>query len=557
EADQSGKLLQRMMEAVDGDYQRYSIDDGSYTREHFFGKYPETLKLVENMSNTEIQKLPRGGHDQLKVYNAYLQAIKNTSGPTVILAKTIKGYGLGEAGEGRNITHAQKKLNETELKEFRDRFDIPIADSKLSELPFYRPKEQSEEIQYLKERREALGGFLPKRKFKSKKLKLPQLTNFEELLKDSGEKTMATTMAFNRFLQKLLKDPNLGKRIVPIIPDEARTFGLDPLFRSVGIYSSLGQVYEPVDKESFLYYREDKSGQVLEEGITEAGSMASFTASGTAYATFSEAMIPFYIYYSMYGFQRTGDLMWAFGDSMGKGFLLGATFGRSTLAGEGLQHQDGHSHLLMSVLPNIKAYHPAFAYEIAVILSQGLKEMYEENQDCFYYLTLQNEPYPMPAMPEGVEAGILKGLYCFEKTTKRKKQHLHLWASDAIMMEAKKAKLILEKEHDISVDLWSATSYQQLRKEALSVEEENFKNPKSKAKLSYLQQILQENTEPILAVSDQIKAIPDQIARWTGQQMSVLGTDGFGLSETREGLREHFQINTKTIVERALKRLKN
>ncbi len=553
-ADNGGLLVERMERALDGDYQKYSVEPGAYTRQHFFGTSPQLLQLVEHLSDEKIQKLRRGGHDPDKVNAAYSAALRHRGGPTVILAKTIKGYGLGEAGEGRNMSHAQKKLNFQELKIFRDRYEIPIPDAKLEELPFFKPDLKSPEMEYLLERRRQLGGFLPHRRVLPKSLQVPPLKHFQEVLDGSGDREIATTMAFHRVLTLLLKE-EIGKRIVPIIPDEARTFGMDPLFRSIGIYSSLGQRYEPVDKNHFLYYRESTQGQLLEEGITEAGSMASLIAAGTSYATHGEPMIPFYIYYSMFGFQRTGDLMWAFGDMRGRGFLIGATAGRSTLAGEGLQHQDGHSHVLMSVIPNVRAYHPAWAFEIAVIVQEGLKRMLEEGEDVFYYLTVQNEPYPQAPMPAGAETGILQGMYLFKMSEAPQQLHVQLLGSSAILREVLRAQNILMEIYGISSHVWSVTSYQLLRKEALSVEHWNRNHPREERRQSYLEKLLEGHKGPFIAASDSIKSMADQISRWIPGRWCSLGTDGFGLSENRKNLRRFFEIDAESIVVAALDQL--
>lgn len=551
-ADNKGLLVKRMGEVVDGQYQKYSVADGAYARKDFFGNHPDLEKLVAHLSDDQIRKLRRGGHEPDKVYAAYHAAMNHQGQPTVILAKTIKGYGLGEAGEGRNVTHQQKKLNEEELMTFRNRFQIPITDDQIKEIPFYRPDPKTDEMQYLMERRKRLGGFLPKRVVRKKVLSMPSLDHFKELLEGSKGREVSTTMAFDRFLYLLLRQKEIGRRIVPIIPDEARTFGLDPLFRQVGIYSSLGQLYEPVDKDHFLYYRESKDGQVLEEGITEAGSLATLSAAGTSYATHGEPMIPFYIFYSMFGFQRTGDLMWAFGDMRGKGFLMGGTAGRTTLAGEGLQHCDGHSHVLAGTIPNIKCYHPAWAYEIAVIIQDGLKRMYVKNEDTFYYMTLQNENYEMPPIPHGVEKGILHGLYKYQTTKKRLANHVHLFGDSAILREVLRAKQILEEKFQVSADVWSATSYQQLRKQALSVERWNMLHPEKDPQLPYVTQILNKEKGPFIAVSDYMKAVPDQIARWVPGPYFSLGTDGFGRSDTREKLRRFFEVDANHIALAAL-----
>jgi pyruvate dehydrogenase E1 component len=459
QGDEKGLLLRRMEEAVDGDYQKYSAEPGSYVRKHFFGKYPELMELVNHLSDEQLHKLSRGGHDPIKVHAAYLAAVQHKGAPTVILAKTVKGYGLGEAGEGRNITHQQKKLNEKELREFRTRFGIPIADEAVADAPFYRPAATSPEAKYLRQRRQTLGGPLPKRKVQVPTLQTPTLEYFGELLKGSGRMEASTTMAFVRLLSSLLRHEQIGSRVVPIIPDEARTFGLDAMFREIGIYSPWGQKYEPVDQKSLLFYNETKDGQILEEGITEAGSMASFIAAGTAYANLGTQMIPFYIYYSMFGFQRIGDLMWLAGDIRAKGFLLGAAAERTTLNGEGLQHQDGQSQVLASTVPTLLTYDPAFAYEIAVIISDGIRRMYGEGEEVFYYLSLYNENYVMPPMPAGSETGILKGLYKYRAGSARKRPKVHLFGSGPILREALRAQEILAERYDVGADVWSATSY--------------------------------------------------------------------------------------------------
>src|SRR5262245_37117044 len=476
-ADTKGLLLKRMEETVDGEYQNYSVEPGSYTRRHFFGKYPELLNLVNHLTDDQIRKLLRGGHDTKKVYAAYKAAVQHTGQPTVILAKTIKGYGLGEAGEGRNVTHQQKKLNEKELREFRERFGIPISDDVIAETPFYRPPPDSPERKYLLARRKELGGFLPERKVTAPPLEVPKSDFFAEFYKGSGHFEVSTTMAFVRLINVLLRNKAIGRQIVPIIPDEARTFGLDALFREIGIYSPKGQLYEPVDIKSLLYYHEAKDGQILEEGITEAGSMASFIAAGTSYASHARYMVPFYIYYSMFGFQRIGDLMWLAGDIKAKGFLLGATSGRTTLNGEGLQHQDGHSLILSSTIPTLLTYDPAFTYELAVIIADGMRRMYADGEEIFYYLTLYNENYAMPAMPEGSEEGILKGLYRFRSGPEKKKLKAHIFGSGPIIREALRAQEILADKYDISADVWSATSYKLLRNDALRTERWNRLHP--------------------------------------------------------------------------------
>jgi pyruvate dehydrogenase E1 component len=546
--DTKGLLLKRMEEAVDGEYQKYSVAPGSYTRKHFFGKYPELAEIVNHLTDEQIRRLLRGGHDPKKVYTAYKAAMEHKGQPTVILAKTVKGYGLGEAGEGRNVTHQQKKLNEKELREFRARFGIPISDEDVVETPFYRPPADSPETKYLLERRKALSGFIPKRTPTTEKLDVPGLPAFAEFLKGSERFEVSTTMAFVRMLSMLLRNKAIGKRIVPIIPDEARTFGMDPLFREIGIYSSKGQLYEPVDKESLLYYHEAKDGQILEEGITESGAMSSWVAAATSYANHGVTMIPFYIYYSMFGFQRTGDLMWAAGDSRAKGFLLGATAGRTTLNGEGLQHEDGHSQLLASTIPNIVTYDPAWAYEVGVIIQDGLRRMYADNEDIFYYLTLYNENYSMAAMPAGVEQGILKGLYKFSAGRDDLKLKAHIFGSGPMIRSALAAQKILAEQFHVSADVWSATSYKQLRVEALAARRWNMLHPALPPKVSYVESLLAREKGVFVAVSDYMKIVPDQIAPWVPGGLMTLGTDGFGRSESRQKLRRFFEIDAESVV---------
>jgi pyruvate dehydrogenase E1 component len=547
--DKSGLLLKRMGEAVDGDYQKYSVEPGSYTRRHFFGKYPELLKLVNHLSDDQIRKLQRGGHDTRKIYAAYKTAMEHKGRPTVILAKTVKGYGLGEAGEGRNISHQQKKMNEKELREFRERFKIPISDDVIAETPFYRPPADSPEAKYLLERRKTLGGFLPARQANpdSSKLHVPKLDFFAEFSKGSSTEA-STTMAFVRLISVLLRHKGMSRNIVPIIPDEARTFGLDALFKDIGIYSSKGQLYEPVDSQSLLYYNEKKDGQILEEGITEAGSMASFIAAGTSYATHGVPMVPFYIYYSMFGPQRVGDLFWLAGDIRAKGFLLGATSGRTTLNGEGLQHQDGHSLLHAGSVPTLLAYDPAFAYEIAVIVTDGLRRMYAEGEDIFYYLTLYNENYPMPPMPAGVEDGILKGLYKFKPGLEGKKLKAHIFGSGTIINSALKAQEILAESYGVSADVWSATSYKLLRTDALRSKRWNMLHPTEAPKKPYLETLLAKEQGTFVAVSDYMRLVPDQIAPWVPGGLMTLGTDGFGRSDTRARLRRFFEVDAESTV---------
>jgi pyruvate dehydrogenase E1 component len=545
--DPSGLLLKRMEECVDGDFQKYTVEHGSYIRKHFFGKYPELLKLVNQLTDDQLRKLLRGGHDGQKVYAAFKAATEHKGQPTVILAKTVKGYGLGEAGEGRNITHQQKKLNEKELREFRARFNIPIDDDVIADTPFYRPAPESPEAKYLLDRRKALGGFLPKRTVKAPPLQTPGIESLSRFTKGS-QTAVSTTMAFVNLLTQLLRDKNLGRHIVPIIPDEARTFGMDALFREIGIYSPKGQLYEPVDSESLLYYHETKDGQILEEGINEAGSMASFLAAGTAYASHGVHLIPFYVYYSMFGFQRVGDQIWMAGDIGARGFLVGGTAGRTTLNGEGLQHQDGHSHLIAGTVPNLLAYEPAFAYEIAVIVADGLRRMYRDGEDVFYYLTVQNENYPMPAMPEGCAEGILKGLYRFQSGPAGKKLKAHIFGSGSIIQSALKAQQILGERYHVSADVWSATSYKALRTDALRAKRWNMLHPTEPPRKSYLESLLATEQGVFVAVSDNMKLVPDQISEWVPRGLFSLGTDGFGRSDTRASLRRFFEVDAECTV---------
>jgi pyruvate dehydrogenase E1 component len=505
--------------------------------------------MVENFSDEQLRKMKRGGHDPEKVFAAFKSAVEHTGSPTVILAKTIKGYGLGEAGEGKNITHQQKKLNEDELGEFRTRFGIPISDDDVAKAPFYRPADDSPEIRYMTERRKNLGGFVPSRRTDIRPIKTPPIDIFEEFFKGTEGREASSTMVFVRILAKLLKDKEIGKYIVPIVPDEARTFGMEALFRQVGIYAHAGQLYEPVDKASLLYYKEAKNGQILEEGITEAGSMSSFIAAGTAYATHGLNMIPFFVYYSMFGLQRIGDLVWAAGDMSCKGFLIGGTAGRTTLAGEGLQHQDGNSHLLAYPVPNLVAYDPAFAFELAVIIRDGIKRMYEDQENIFYYITVMNENYPMPEMPKGAEKGIVKGMYKFSASKKKNlKLKAQLFGSGTILNEVIKAQEILEKNYKIATDVWSITSYKELRKDALEVERWNLLHPAEKSKVPYITDTLKSEGGVFVAASDYVKALPDSIAKWFPRKLYSLGTDGFGRSEGRASLRDFFEVDAKHIV---------
>ncbi len=548
EKDKDGILAKRMTDALDGDYQKYSVASGEYIRDHFFGTDPRLREMVKDLSDTDLQKLRRGGHDPGKIYTAYKAAIENVGSPTVILAKTIKGYGLGEAGEGRNITHQQKKLNEDELKLFKKRFDIPISDEDVSRAPFYKPDDKSLEIQYIKERREELGGYLPKREVICDPIKAPPEKLFEEFYQGSGDREVATTMAIVRMLSKMLKDKDIGKLIVPIVPDEARTFGMEALFRQVGIYSHVGQLYEPVDAETLLYYKEAKDGQILEEGITEAGSMSSFIAAGTAYATHGINTIPFFIYYSMFGFQRIGDLVSAAADMRCKGFMVGGTAGRTTLAGEGLQHQDGHSHLLAYPVPNLKAYDPAFAYEIAVILQDGIRRMYVEQEDIFYYITVMNEPYLQPPMPEGSREGILKGMYKFKDSeNKEATLHAQLFGSGTILNEVLKAQEVLGEKYGVAADVWSVTSYKELYRDGLEKERWNMLHPSEIRRTPYITECVKDAPGVFVAASDYVMALPDSISQWLPRPLVSLGTDGFGRSASRKDLRDFFEVDWRYI----------
>jgi len=554
--DITGMLAKRMEECVDGEYQAFKAKDGAFVRKEFFGKYPETAKLVENMSDDEIWHLQRGGLDPQKVYNAYKRALEHKGGPTVILAKTIKGYGLGSA-QARNATHQEKKMTDEALTAFRSRFEIPIPDKAAKEGALYRPPEDSPEIQYMQQMRKALGGFMPARSVpEGKLLDAPPLELFKESLEGSRGRAVSTTMGFVSMLRVLLKDKTLGKLVVPIVPDEARTFGMESIFRQVGIYASQGQLYKPHDVDMLLYYREERNGQILEEGITEPGSMASMTAAGTAYSNYRVPTIPFYIYYSMFGYQRVGDLVWAFADARGKGFMMGGTAGRTTLLGEGLQHQDGHSPLLFSAVPTCAIYDPAYVYEIAVIVQDGLRRMYQEKEDRFYYITLYNQDYAMPEMPKGAEEGILRGIYRY-KPAEGNKAVVQLFGSGPILNEAVAAQSLLAEKFNVAADVWSVTSYNELRRDALAVERWNRLHPAEKARQPYIVKTLGDAGAegPIIAASDYMKAVPDQLAPWIGTRMVSLGTDGFGRSDNREHLRQHFEINAESIAAAALSRL--
>lgn len=554
--DASGLLLKRMEECVDGEYQNFKARGGAYARKEFFGKYPELLKLVEHLSDDEIARLPRGGHDPVKMYNAFKRATESKGQPTVILAKTVKGYGLGEAGEGKNVTHQQKKLNEDELFYLSGRFGLNLPKETIQSISLVKPSEDSAEIRYMKQRREALGGYLPARNPKKIELKAPSLETFHESLQGSRGREASTTTAFVSVLKTLLKLPDLGKFIVPIIPDEARTFGMESMFRERGIYASGGQLYKPVDSDVLMYYKESQDGQILEEGITEAGAMASFTAAGTAYANVGVPTIPFFIYYSMFGFQRVGDLVWAFADSRGKGFMLGGTAGRTTLLGEGLQHDDGHSHVLFSVVPTCRSYDPAFAYEIAVIVQDGIRTMYENNEDHFYYLTICNENYVQPPMPDvpNLREGILRGMYPYQRSGSGAAQ-VTLFGSGPILNEALKAQKLLSEKYGIGADVWSVTSYTELRREAQDVERWNRLHPTESARVPYLNTALGECNMPIVAATDYMKIVADQIAPWLPGRLTSLGTDGFGRSENREHLRSFFEVDAASIAAAALSQL--
>ncbi len=556
EKDKTGVLLKRMEECVDGEYQNFKARGGSYARKEFFGKYPELAEIVEDLSDEQIANLRRGGHDPVKVYNAFKRAVEHKGQPTVILCKTVKGYGLGEAGEGKNVTHQQKKLNEDELFYLANRFDLNLTPETVHSVAFLRPDENSQEMKYLRARREALGGYMPERKPKKIEIKAPALESFSEALHGSRGREASTTSAFVSVLKSLLKDRELSKYIVPIVPDEARTFGMESMFRERGIYAPMGQLYTPVDSDVLMYYKEAVDGQILEEGITEAGGLASFTAAGTAYANVGLPMIPFFIYYSMFGFQRVGDLIWAFGDSRGKGFLVGGTAGRTTLLGEGLQHDDGHSHVFSSVYPTCRSYDPAYSYEIAVIVQDGIRRMYENMEDHFYYLTVCNENYVQPPMPEGehVREGILRGLYLYKQSEAGPAQ-VTLFGSGSILNEALKAQQILAEKYGVGANVWSVTSYTELRRDALSVDRWNRLHPDQPERKSYLQQTLGNVDMPIVAASDYLKIVADQIAPWLPGRLTALGTDGFSRSDNREHLRRHFEVDAQSIAAAALSRL--
>jgi pyruvate dehydrogenase E1 component len=553
ERDEEGTLVNVMSHTVDGEWQRYSAEAGSYIREHFFGKDERLLEMVSHLSDEQLENLRLGGHDPEKVFAAYNAATRHQGQPTVILARTIKGYGLGEAGEGRNVTHNQKKLNDDEMSEFRDRFEIPVRDEDFLENPFVRFEEGSQEYEYIRERRHALGGNVPKRTVIAQPHPMPVERTFEEFFEGTEGRAASTTMAFVRILGRLLRDPGLGKHIVPIVPDEARTFGMESLFRTAGIYAHGGQLYDPVDSHLLLKYEERKNGQILEEGINEAGSMASFIAAGTAYATHGVQTIPFYIYYSMFGFQRVGDQIWLAGDIRAKGFLVGGTAGRTTLNGEGLQHQDGHSHLHASTVPNLLSYDAAWAYELAIIIREGIRRMYVEGEEIFYYLTVYNENYEQPACPDGVEEGVLRGLYKFKAAERPgKKPRVHLFGSGPMLRSALEAQQILAKDFKVAADVWSVTSYNELYRDALACERWNRLRPDEERQTPYIESALQDEPWPVVATSDYLKSIPYRLSPWLRNGFTALGTDGFGRSETREVLREHFETNAQHVAYAAL-----
>ena len=557
--DKEGLLLRIMEETVDGEYQNYKANDGAFVRKNFFGKHPKVLEMVSRMSDEDIWRLNRGGHDPHKVYAAYAAAVKHKGRPTVILAKTIKGYGMGKQGQAKNPTHQLKKVDIATIKEMRDRFNVPIADEKLEELPFYIPPDDSPEMKYLKERRRALGGHFPQRRRKAEATPgVPALAAFDQVLKGSGEgREISTTMAFVRILTALVRDKELGKRIVPIVPDEARTFGMEGMFRQLGIFAPEGQKYEPVDKDQVMYYREDKAGQILEEGINEAGAMCSWIAAATAYSHSNQVTVPFYIFYSMFGMQRIGDLAWAAADQRARGFLLGATAGRTTLNGEGLQHEDGHSHILSSVIPNCISYDPTYGYELAVIIQDGLRRMVTNQEDVYYYITLMNENYEHPALPDGAEQGILKGLYLFKESKTKAKLRVQMLGSGTILREVIAAAELLEKDWDVAADVWSATSFTELRREGLAAERWNLLHPEDQPHVPYVTQCLEKRAGPVVAASDYMKTFADQIRPFMPKDRgyNVLGTDGFGRSDSRAKLRHFFEVNRYFIAIAALKAL--
>ncbi len=552
--DKDGLLKKRMEECVDGEYQNFKQKGGAYTREHFFGKYPELKEMVAAMSDQDIWRLNRGGHDPHKVFAAYNAAVNHKGQPTVILAKTVKGYGMGEAGEGQNTTHQQKSMDIESLKKFRDRFDLQLSDEQVESLSYYKPAEDSPEMKYMASRREAMGGFVPQRRRKGNELTVPALSAFENMLTATGDREISTTMAFVRILSTLVRDKQIGKFVVPIVPDEARTFGMEGMFRQLGIYASQGQLYEPQDSDQVMYYKESKDGQILEEGINEAGSFSSWLAAATSYSVTGVQMIPFYIYYSMFGFQRVGDLAWMAGDSRARGFLLGATAGRTTLNGEGLQHEDGHSHLMSATIPNCISYDPTFSYELAVIIQEGLRRMVQNQEDVYYYITLMNENYSHPAMPEGSAEGILKGMYSFSQST-TKGEKVQLMGSGVILREVIAAAQLLEKDWGISADVWSIPSFTELRREGLECDRWNMLNPEKTQKVSYVAACLKDAKGPVVASTDYMKSYAEQIQRFVPNKFVALGTDGFGRSDSREALRDFFEVNRYYVVVAALKAL--
>ena len=552
--DKDGLLKKRMEECVDGEYQNFKAKGGAYTREHFFGKYPELKEMVAAMSDKDILRLNRGGHDPHKVYAAYAAATQHKGQPTVILAKTVKGYGMGDSGEAQNTTHQQKSMDIDSLKAFRDRFDLPLTDEQVENLSYYKPAADSPEMLYLAERREAMGGSVPSRRRKGNELVVPELSAFENMLAATGEREISTTMAFVRILSTLVRDKQVGKYIVPIVPDEARTFGMEGMFRQLGIYSSAGQLYEPQDNDQVMFYKESKDGQILEEGINEAGAFSSWIAAATAYSVTGTQMIPFYIFYSMFGFQRIGDLAWAAGDSRARGFVLGATAGRTTLNGEGLQHEDGHSHLMSATIPNCVSYDPTFGYELAVIIQEGMRRMVQNQEDVYYYITLMNENYSHPEMPKGAEAGILKGMYSFSKS-KAKGPKVQLMGSGVILREVIAAAELLEKDWGVSPDVWSVTSFTELRREGLDAERWNMLNPEKKQKQSYVAECLNGAEGPVISSTDYMKSFADQIRNFIPQRFVSLGTDGYGRSDSREALRSFFEVDRYYVVLAALKAL--
>jgi len=552
--DTKGLLRKRMEEAVDGEYQAFKAKGGAYTREHFFGKYPELKKMVSNLSDEDIWRLNRGGHDPHKVYAAYAAAVKHQGQPTVILAKTVKGYGMGEAGEGQNITHQQKKMGEDALKAFRDRFNIPISDEAIADAPFYRPPDDSPEIQYLQERRKALGGYLPQRRTDAEPLEIPELSAFEAVLGGSGNREISTTMAFVRLLTTLTRDKKIGHHVVPIVPDEARTFGMEGLFRQLGIYSPSGQLYQPVDSDQLMYYREDRKGQVLEEGINEAGAFSDWIAAGTAYSNHGINMIPFYIFYSMFGFQRVGDLAWAAGDMQTRGFLLGGTAGRTTLAGEGLQHDDGHSHVLAAQIPNCISYDPTYGYELAVIIHDGLRRMYREQENVFYYITVMNENYVHPEIPEGAREGILKGMYLL-RAREGDGPRVQLLGSGTILREVEAAAELLADDFGVRADVWSATSFTELRRDGMATARWNRLHPQNTPRTCYVTECLEARDGPVVAASDYVRLFADQIREFVPRRYVVLGTDGYGRSDVRAELRTFFEVNRYNVALAALSAL--